>query len=86
MRAPRSPNRKRNAKLKTCGPPRAARGLAFSKIVANYGPPKAEVEKLAEAPDLGSGGAILRGSSPLLGKYLIVRELLEWPFEIFLSP
>ena len=30
----------------------------------------AEVAKLADAPDLGSGGAILRGSSPLLGKYL----------------
>ena len=27
----------------------------------------AEVAKLADAPDLGSGGAILRGSSPLLG-------------------
>src|ERR1700722_17448419 len=29
---------------------------------------QAEVAKLADAPDLGSGGAILRGSSPLLGK------------------
>lgn len=27
----------------------------------------AEVAKLADAPDLGSGGAILRGSSPLSG-------------------
>jgi len=26
-------------------------------------------------PDLGSGGAILRGSSPLPGKYLEIREL-----------
>jgi hypothetical protein len=27
------------------------------------------VAKLADAPDLGSGGAILRGSSPLPGKF-----------------
>ena len=27
----------------------------------------ARVAKLADAPDLGSGGAILRGSSPLPG-------------------
>ena len=31
--------------------------------------------KLADAPDLGSGGAILRGSSPLLGKYLKIKDL-----------
>ncbi len=31
----------------------------------------AEVAKLADAPDLGSGGAILRGSSPLLGIILL---------------
>ncbi len=35
----------------------------------------AEVAKLADAPDLGSGGAILRGSSPLLGKYLAKNHL-----------
>jgi hypothetical protein len=34
---------------------------------------QAEVAKLADAPDLGSGGAILRGSSPLLGKHLLWR-------------
>ena len=28
---------------------------------------RARVAKLADAPDLGSGGAILRGSSPLPG-------------------
>jgi hypothetical protein len=35
----------------------------------------AEVAKLADAPDLGSGGAILRGSSPLLGKLVIGRQV-----------
>jgi hypothetical protein len=34
------------------------------------------VAKLADAPDLGSGGAILRGSSPLLGsKFFITNDL-----------
>jgi hypothetical protein len=36
---------------------------------------EAGVAKLADAPDLGSGGAILRGSSPLSGKYFIISEL-----------
>ena len=31
--------------------------------------------KLADAPDLGSGGAILRGSSPLPGKPLEIKGL-----------
>ena len=35
----------------------------------------AGVAKLADAPDLGSGGAILRGSSPLLGKWFIYNNL-----------
>jgi hypothetical protein len=35
----------------------------------------AEVAKLADAPDLGSGGEILRGSSPLLGKCFDSRYL-----------
>ena len=47
----------------------SSRGLIFEW---NYGliavPFKeAGVAKLADAPDLGSGGAILRGSSPLSG-------------------
>jgi hypothetical protein len=33
------------------------------------------VAKLADAPDLGSGGAILRGSSPLLGMYFVFNHL-----------
>ena len=36
---------------------------------------EAGVAKLADAPDLGSGGAILRGSSPLLGKLLEISLL-----------
>jgi hypothetical protein len=36
---------------------------------------RAGVAKLADAPDLGSGGEILRGSSPLSGKYFIIRDL-----------
>ena len=37
----------------------------------------AGVAKLADAPDLGSGGAILRGSSPLSGKCFIISELKD---------
>jgi hypothetical protein len=37
---------------------------------------EAGVAKLADAPDLGSGGAILRGSSPLSGITRIVLELV----------
>src|SRR6516164_1650391 len=44
--------------------------LSFDAIMALFAFLKAEVAKLADAPDLGSGGAILRGSSPLLGKSL----------------
>jgi hypothetical protein len=44
----------------------------FLRARANHGiilpSSVAEVAKLADAPDLGSGGEILRGSSPLLGK------------------
>ena len=35
--------------------------------------------KLADAPDLGSGGAILRGSSPLSGKCFNTRYLQHKP-------
>jgi hypothetical protein len=35
----------------------------------------AGVAKLADAPDLGSGGEILRGSSPLSGKLLEIKAL-----------
>jgi hypothetical protein len=55
--------------------------LAFPYFVADSRAAQAEVAKLADAPDLGSGGAILRGSSPLLGKYP-VNEPLTW----FLTP
>jgi hypothetical protein len=47
---------------------------------------EAGVAKLADAPDLGSGGAILRGSSPLSGKCFIVRDLkykLRWTLNVF---
>jgi hypothetical protein len=46
---------------------------------------EAGVAKLADAPDLGSGGAILRGSSPLSGKSFIVRDLrykLRWNLNV----
>ena len=56
-------------------PPRVAEPLSFYAIVALFAFLHAEVAKLADAPDLGSGGAILRGSSPLLGKYLNMRSL-----------
>jgi hypothetical protein len=36
---------------------------------------EAGVAKLADAPDLGSGGEILRGSSPLSGKSLGIKVL-----------
>ena len=48
-------------------PRRVAEPLSFYAIVALFAFLHAEVAKLADAPDLGSGGAILRGSSPLLG-------------------
>jgi hypothetical protein len=35
---------------------------------------EAGVAKLADAPDLGSGGEILRGSSPLSGKRIGSRK------------
>lgn len=38
---------------------------------------KARVAKLADAPDLGSGGAILRGSSPLPGTLFFERRRME---------
>jgi hypothetical protein len=41
--------------------------LALPALLALLALLLAEVAKLADAPDLGSGGAILRGSSPLLG-------------------
>jgi hypothetical protein len=42
------------------------------------------VAKLADAPDLGSGGEILRGSSPLLGSKLFITNDLNAvrPFKI----
>jgi hypothetical protein len=46
----------------------------------------AGVAKLADAPDLGSGGEILRGSSPLSGKCFITRDLRyksRWTLNIF---
>ena len=54
-----------NAKLKTQN--RAQRVIGIFGICGTLLPPKAEVAKLEDAPDLGSGGEILRGSSPLLG-------------------
>jgi hypothetical protein len=36
---------------------------------------KARVAKLADAPDLGSGGEILRGSSPLPGTLVLSSSL-----------
>ena len=39
--------------------------------------------KLADAPDLGSGGAILRGSSPLPGTMSILVLYLRGIFESF---
>jgi hypothetical protein len=53
-----------NAKLKTQN---RAQRIGIFGICGRLLPPKAEVAKLADAPDLGSGGEILRGSSPLLG-------------------
>ena len=47
--------------------PSGCRTLSFYAIVALFAFLDAEVAKLADAPDLGSGGVILRGSSPLLG-------------------
>src|SRR5207244_3948038 len=41
--------------------------LRESRTAIKCRPTDAEVAKLADAPDLGSGGEILRGSSPLLG-------------------
>jgi hypothetical protein len=41
--------------------------LALPALLALLALLLAEVAKLADAPDLGSGGVILRGSNPLLG-------------------
>ena len=43
---------------------------------------QAGVAKLADAPDLGSGGAILRGSSPLSGKLLQISHLRYKPRQL----
>jgi hypothetical protein len=47
--------------------------------MANY-TAKAEVAKLADAPDLGSGLARGMGSSPFLGKYLKGKGLHKYEF------
>ena len=41
----------------------------------------ARVAKLADAPDLGSGGEILRGSSPLPGRCRSCRQSKHAPFQ-----
>ena len=50
--------------------PSGCRTLLFDAIVALFAFLHAEVAKLADAPDLGSGSERIRGSSPLLGKML----------------
>src|SRR6266436_6210701 len=49
--------------------------LSFDTIMALFSFFHAEVAKLADAPDLGSGSERIRGSSPLLGKYLKISHL-----------
>src|SRR6516165_1135864 len=54
---------------------RAAEPLLFHAIVALFAFLHAEVAKLADAPDLGSGSERIRGSSPLLGNQLKTKYL-----------
>ena len=49
--------------------------LAIAKRKSKVENRSARVAKLADAPDLGSGGEILRGSSPLPGILLEVKNI-----------
>ena len=64
--------------------------FAIENLKSKIYHPSARVAKLADAPDLGSGGAILRGSSPLPGTISIVEDVdLLWANQKichFLSP
>ena len=51
--------------------------LAIAKRKSKVENRLARVAKLADAPDLGSGGEILRGSSPLPGTFKGINVILD---------
>src|SRR5207245_7856747 len=58
--------------------------FAIENLKSKIYHPSARVAKLADAPDLGSGGAILRGSSPLPGTISILEDVdLLWAIRRF---